>query len=322
MREAAFFVGKPRHILTISAGKIFHGQNQSVKIFGKVIQVNFFKRFKRKPKEEVKENLNENVEDKDKKDDKDDKDAAKDVEEEVKRTPKDKAFAVLRTIRNGVLGLILLTALVIGGFAAAVKYDVLGAEDVAMLNEELGLYRLPFVGNGRYFEVPEGVEWPPPPPPPLEPEPEPEPEPPKPEPEPAPVAEPEPPKPAAEEKPKPKREEKPKEVKIDRKAIEEQRAKREAEEKKRVTRLARIYESMKPEEAANALINVDWDTTVLILQRMSEDSVAQVLAKMEPETAAQLTEMLYRGTQRRVTTPSDSLRNEPVTPPEQILTSD
>ena len=79
---------------------------------------------------------------------------------------------------------------------------------------------------------------------------------------------------------------------------------------------------MKPEEAANALINVDWDTTVLILQRMSEDSVAQVLAKMEPETAAQLTEMLYRGTQRRVTTPSDSLRNEPVTPPEQILTSD
>ena len=109
--------------------------------------MNFFKRFKRKPKEEVKENLNENVDDK--QNDKDDKDAAKDVEEEVKRTPKDKAFAVLRTIRNGVLGLILLTALVIGGFAAAVKYDVLGAEDVAMLNEELGLYRLQFVGNGR-----------------------------------------------------------------------------------------------------------------------------------------------------------------------------
>ena len=269
--------------------------------------------FKRKNKDEVKENVDETanaaVE------------AEAEAEADVPKTPKDKAFAVLRKIRNVILGIILLTALVIGGFAAAVKYDVLGTEDVAMLNEELGLYRLPFVGNGRYFEVPEGIEWPPPPP--LEPEPEPEPEP---APEPQPAAEPEPPKPepapAVEEKPKPKREEKPKEVKIDRKAIEAQRAQREAEEKKRVTRLARIYESMKPEEAANALINVDWDTTVLILQRMSEDSVAQVLAKMEPEIAAQLTEMLYTGNQRRVTTPSDTLRNEPVTPPEQILTSE
>lgn len=227
------------------------------------------------------------------------------VEADAPKTPKDTAFSVLRKIRNVLLGLILLTVLIVAGFAAAVKFDVLGSEDVAMLNEELGLYRLPFVGNGRYFEVPEGVEWPPPP----------EPEPPKPEPQPA--AQPEPkkeePKPAVEEKPKPKREEKPKEVKIDRKAIEEQRAKREAEEKKRVTRLARIYESMKPEEAANALINVDWDTTVLILQRMNEDSVAQILAKMEPEAAAQLTEMLYAGTQRRVVVPADTGQPTPTT---------
>ena len=204
---------------------------------------------------------------------------------------KDKVINVLRKIRNIFIGLVVLTLLTIGAFVAAIKFDVLGTEDVAMLNEELGLYRLPFVGNGRYFEVPEGVEWPPPP--------EPEPEPPK-------------------EEPKPKKEEKPKEVKIDRKAIEEQRAKREAEEKKRVARLARIYESMKPEQAANALINVDWDTTVLIFQRMNEDSVAQILAKMDPEAAAQLTEMLYAGNQRRVTTPSDTMRNEPVTAPEQI----
>lgn len=210
---------------------------------------------------------------------------------------------ILRKVRNVLIGLIVLLILIVAGFAAAIKFNVIGTEDVAMLNEELGLYRLPFVGNGRYFEVPEGVEWPPPPPPP---EPEPKPEPVKP-------AETQPTEP---EKPKPA--EKPKEVKVDRKAIEEQRAKREAEEKKRVTRLARIYESMKPEEAANALINVDWDTTVLIFQRMSEDSVAQILAKMEPEAAAQLTEMLYAGTQRRVTTPQDTMRNEPTTPTEQV----
>lgn len=215
--------------------------------------------------------------------------------------------SILTKIGSVILGLVLLVLIVVGGFAWAVKNDKLSEEQIAMFNEELGLYRLPFVGNGNYFKVPEGVEWPP--------KPESEPEAAK---KPEPAKEPE----AAKEPEKPKPAEKPKEVKIDRKAIEEQRIKREAEEKKRVTRLARIYESMKPEQAANALINVDWDTTVLILQRMSEDSVAQILAKMEPEAAAQLTEMLYAGTQRRVTTPSDTMRGEPVTPSERVTARD
>ena len=198
----------------------------------------------------------------------------------------DKVKKFLNTIRNILIGLVLLTVLVVGAFAAAIKFEVLDTEDIAMLNEELGLYRLPFVGNGRYFEVPEGVEWPPP-----EPEPEPIKEEPKPE------EKVEPPKEEPKPKEEKKKEEKPKEVKVDKKAIDE---------------------NMKPEQAANALVNVDWDTTVLIFQRMNEDSVAQILAKMEPEAAAQLTEMLYAGTQRRVTTPSDTMRNEPVTTPEQI----
>ena len=209
-----------------------------------------------------------------------------------------KESSILSKIRNLLIGLILLAILIVGGFIAAVKYEVLDTEDVAMLNENLGLYRLPIVGNGKYFEVPEGVEWPPK----EESEEELKPE----------------QQPAAEENTITKPNDKIKEVKIDKKAIDEQKAQREAEEKKRVTRLARIYESMKPEAAANALINVDWDTTILIFQRMNEDSVAQILSKMEPEIAAQLTEMLYAGTQRRVTTPSDTMRNEPVNTPEQL----
>lgn len=207
--------------------------------------------------------------------------------------PKEES-SIFSKIRNFFILMIVLAVLVVGGFIAAVKTEKLSTEDVAMLNETFGLYRLPLVGNGRYFEVPEGVEWPP-----------------KEEPKPEETTKPEP---VVEEKPAPRATE----VKIDKKAIDEQRAQREAEEKKRVTRLARIYESMKPEAAANALINVDWDTTVLILQRMSEDSVAQILSKMAPETAAQITEMLFAGNQRRVTTPYDTMRNEPVTSPEQL----
>lgn len=217
--------------------------------------------------------------------------------------------SIVDTIRSVVLGIIVLVLMAVGIFAWAVNTGRISTEQVAMLNEELGLYKLPLVGNGKYFEVPEGVEWPP------KPEPEPEPEAAK---EPEAEKKPE----AAKETEKPKPADKSTEVKIDRKAIEEQRIKREAEEKKRVTRLARIYENMKPEQAANALINVDWDTTVLILQRMNEDAVAQILAKMEPEDAAQITEMLYAGTQRRVTTPSDTMRGEPVTPSERVTARD
>ena len=217
-----------------------------------------------------------------------------------------------------IIGLLVLLILVVAGFVAAVKFDVLSDEDVAMLNEELGLYRLPFVGNNRYFKVPEGVEWPP-----IEPEPEPEPPKPPEKPKPETIAEVgENAKKDDKKDEKPKKDDKPKEVKIDKKAIEEQRKEREAAEKKRVTRLARIYESMKPEEAARALVNVDWDTTVLIFQRMSEDSVAQILAKMEPEQAAQITEMLFAGTQQRVTTPQDTMRNRPVTPPEEVTSAE
>ena len=234
---------------------------------------------------------------------------------------KDKIAAVLRKIRNFIITVVVLTALVIAAFVAAIKFDVLDTEDVAMLNEELGLYRLPFVGNGRYFEVPEGVEWPP-----IEPIPEPEPPPPPPPPpEEKPADDKSKDKDKADaskpidDKPKPdKKDDKPKDVKIDKKAIDEQRKQREAAEKKRVTRLARIYENMKPEEAAKALTSVDSDTTVLIFQRMTEDSVAAILAKMDPDHAAQLTEMLFTGTQRRVTTSQDTMRNQPVTPPEEV----
>ena len=80
--------------------------------------------------------------------------------EEPKPQPEEKPSA-LRTIRNVLIGVLVLVTAVVGGFAWAVKTGKLSEEQVAMLNEELGLYRLPYVGNGKYFPVPEGVEWPP-----------------------------------------------------------------------------------------------------------------------------------------------------------------
>ena len=205
-----------------------------------------------------------------------------------------KKKGILSKITTFLFVALFLLILVIGGAIAAIYFDVVNKDQVQWANENVGLYKLPLVGAGEmfeYFQVPDGVVWP---------EPEPEPE------------------PSEEEKSKTETtvatttatetktdtQKKSKDVKISRKEIEAQMAAREAAEKKRIGKLARIYQNMKPEEAAQALDGVEMDTVVLILQKMSEDSAAQVLAKMEPVQAARVTQLLFEGTQTRLPTPT------------------
>ena len=211
---------------------------------------------------------------------------------------KKKSF--LSKLKIFLLVIFFLLILAIGGLAAAIYAQLLNDEQVQWANENLGLYKLPVVGAGEmfeYFQVPDGVVWP--------------------EPEAEETEE-------EQEKDKNKTEtvattttanaaatqQKSKDVKISRKEIEAQMAAREAAENKRIGKLARIYANMKPEEAAQALDGVEMDTVVLILQKMSEDAAAQVLAKMEPIQAARLTQMLFEGTQRRLPTPATTTTTE------------
>lgn len=206
----------------------------------------------------------------------------------------------LGKIKTILIVFIVLFILTIGAAAAAIYFEVVSDEQVQWANENLGLYRLPLVGAGEmfeYFQVPDGIVWPPPP---------------------------EEEEPAEEDKDKTEtavakkddkknaEDAKKKEVKISRKEIEEQMAAREAAEKKRIGKLARIYENMKPEEAAKALDGVEQETIVLILQKMNEGSAAQILAKMEPLVASQITQMLFEGTQRRTPQPNQQQQQQPV----------
>ena len=208
-----------------------------------------------------------------------------------------KKTSIFKKILIGLFIIVFLALLGVSAFAASIYFGVLDDEKVAWVNEKVGLYKLPFIGAGQefeYFAVPEGVEWPPPP----EPEPEPEPV------ETPVVAENKPPAPAP-APPKKEDDKKSKDVKVSQKEIEEQMKAREAAEKKRISKLARIYDNMKPEEAAKALNDVSLDTVVLILQKMNESNAGQVIAKMEPSKAARVTQMLFDGQQRRLTLPSD-----------------
>ena len=208
---------------------------------------------------------------------------------------------IFKKILIGLFVIVFLALLGVSAFAACIYYGVIEKEKVDLVNETVGLYKLPLVGAGEQFEyflVPEGVEWPPP-----EPEPEPEDET-KSEETPLPtVAQNTKP---AEPKPEEKKEDrKSKDIKVSQKEIEEQMKAREAAEKKRISKLARIYDNMKPEEAAKALNDVSLDTVVLILQKMNEANAGQVIAKMESSKAARITQMLFDGQQRRLTLPSD-----------------
>lgn len=171
-----------------------------------------------------------------------------------------------------LFGLILLLVLVAGGFALGVYLRLF---DTQALNEEYGLHELPVIGE--YFVPP---------------------------------AEPEEDTetstvtstttthtgtPTAAAAPKKSSES----VKITKEEVEKQQKEREAAEKKRVTKLARLYNDMKPADAAKVMETLDIDLCIAILQRMDESNAAKVITAFEPSRAAEITQIIYEGTPRK-----------------------
>ncbi len=74
--------------------------------------------------------------------------------------------------------------------------------------------------------------------------------------------------------------------------IEELLATQSEEEIARTASLVKIYEGMKPKDAARIFNTLDKDVLLQVVSEMSERKSAPVLASMEPEKARQLTMML------------------------------
>lgn len=100
----------------------------------------------------------------------------------------------------------------------------------------------------------------------------------------------------------------PESVKITKEEIEKQQKERETAEKKRITKLARLYNDMKPADAAKVMASLDINLCIAILQRMDEGNAAKVLTEFEPDRAAQITQIMYEGAPRRAA----ARRNAPV----------
>jgi flagellar motility protein MotE (MotC chaperone) len=84
------------------------------------------------------------------------------------------------------------------------------------------------------------------------------------------------------------------ELKLLREELKDLLDQQEEAESDRIKSLVKIYEGMKPKEAANIFNTLDMDIMLSVVGRMSERKSAPVLAAMEPEKARMLTVLLAR----------------------------
>lgn len=110
------------------------------------------------------------------------------------------------------------------------------------------------------------------------------------------------------EQPKPiKKEEESKPIVLTQEEIEKQQKEAEAAERKRVSKLAKLYNEMKPEAAADIMTDLDDEIAVAVLQKMDESQAAKVLASLDPGHSARLTRSIYTGRRSSMTSPGDQL---------------
>ena len=171
--------------------------------------------------------------------------------------------------------LLLLAILIVGGFFLGIYLRIF---DTNTINEKMKLYDLPIVGQFFVKPAPDtGGETPAPP-----------------EPVAAPAAKADQKSPSAS-----------KPMVLTKAEIEKQMKAKDAAERKRVSKLARLYNEMKPQEAADIMNDLDDDMIIAILQRMDEGQSAKILAKFDPEKSARLTKIMYAGTTTRMQSPAD-----------------
>ena len=178
-----------------------------------------------------------------------------------------------------LLMLFLLFVLIVGGFALGVYLQLIDTQEA---NEKMRLYDLPVIGE--YFVRPAPSED---------------------DMEKMPVED------AKPDKDKDVKKDDKKESKklvITKEEIEKQMKQREAEEKKRVSKLARLYNQMKPKDAAKAMDELDDDMCIAILQRMDEAVVAKIMTEFDEGKTARITRIMYAGTKKEVNTEEDIRR--------------
>lgn len=83
--------------------------------------------------------------------------------------------------------------------------------------------------------------------------------------------------------------------KIDDSELQKQAKLKQQEEAKRISKLARLYGGMKPDEAVAILKELDDSSVLDILNKMEDEQASKILALFNPGRAAVLTQAMLRG---------------------------
>jgi len=83
--------------------------------------------------------------------------------------------------------------------------------------------------------------------------------------------------------------------KIDDVELQKQAKLKQQEEAKRISKLARLYGGMKPDEAVAILNKMDNDTVLVILNKMEDEQVSKIMALFDAGRAATLSQNMLRG---------------------------
>ena len=70
---------------------------------------------------------------------------------------------------------------------------------------------------------------------------------------------------------------------------------KQQEEAKRISKLARLYENMKPDEAVAILSKLDDTTIIDVFNRMDEAQVAKIMAQFDADRAARISQAMLKG---------------------------
>lgn len=70
---------------------------------------------------------------------------------------------------------------------------------------------------------------------------------------------------------------------------------KQKEEARRISKLARLYADMKPDEAVGIMTQLDDDTVVAILNKMEEDQAAKILSLFDNARAGRISQNMLRG---------------------------
>lgn len=70
---------------------------------------------------------------------------------------------------------------------------------------------------------------------------------------------------------------------------------KQQEEAKRISKLARLYENMKPDEAVAILSKLDDTTIIDVFNKMDEAQVAKIMAQFDADRAARISQAMLKG---------------------------